>query len=446
MKNNPDFTGIWKRIVAAIRGFCTKNLVIKVVALLFAILLWGYVLTDLKPYRTKTVTNVATSFEGEAELLAQGLCVRGDRAEILRNVTVQVRTQVTNYAALTANQINATISLRNISEPRVYELPINPTVTSGYGVVQSVSPSVATVEIDTLVRKTVPVTPVITGEVSEGYWADMDNCSITQYIDVEGPKTDIEQVRRAECVIDLSGRTSSIFSTFEVLLYDEEDNVMSSDILVGTTPSATVRIPIYPVKTVEIDAKGSLEGADTLATNHELFDVSVTPETVRLVGEQSVLDTIDSVKLDTINVSGLSELTIVKSEIIIPAGTRLLDEAGKLEDDNTVSVTVDIRESTSERAFEQMAIEVEGLGDGLSATLDVYAVDLHVEGRVSLVSILKRSDIRVLVDVTNLSAGEYDLDLFALIRDEESTVELQTSLFSGDAPVTTVHVTLRPSS
>ena len=92
------------------------------------------------------------------------------------------------------------------------------------------------------------------------------------------------------------------------------------------------------------------------------------------------------------------------------------------------------------------AIEVEGLGDGLSATLDVYAVDLHVEGRVSLVSILKRSDIRVLVDVTNLSAGEYDLDLFALIRDEESTVELQTSLFSGDAPVTTVHVTLRPSS
>lgn len=182
------------------------------------------------------------------------------------------------------------------------------------------------------------------------------------------------------------------------------------------------------------------------ATNHELFDVSVTPETVRLVGEQSVLDTIDSVKLDTINVSGLSELTIVKSEIIIPAGTRLLDEAGKLEDDNTASVTVDIRESTSERVFEQMAIEVEGLGDGLSATLDVYAVDLHVEGRVSLVSILKRSDIRVLVDVTNLSAGEYDLDLFALIRDEESTVELQTSLFSGDVSVTTVHVTLRPSS
>ena len=142
----------------------------------------------------------------------------------------------------------------------------------------------------------------------------------------------------------------------------------------------------------------------------------------------------------------MSELTIVKSEIIIPAGTRLLDEAGKLEDDNTASVTVDIRESTSERVFEQMAIEVEGLGDGLSATLDVYAVDLHVEGRVSLVSILKRSDIRVLVDVTNLSAGEYDLDLFALIRDEESTVELQTSLFSDDAPVTTVHVTLRPSS
>lgn len=446
MKNNIDITGFWKRVGAAIRGFCTKNLAIKVVALLFAVLLWGYVLTDLKPYRTKTVTNVPTSFEGEAELLAQGLCVRGDRAEILSSVTVQVRTQVTNYASLTANQINATISLRNISEPRVYELPINPTVTSGYGVVQSVSPSVATVEIDTLLRKTIPVTPVITGQVSDGYWADMDNCSITQYVDVEGPKTDIEQVRRAECVIDLSGRTSSIFSTFEVILYDNDDNVVSSDILVGTTPSATVRIPVYPVKTVKIDAEGSLEGVDTLATNHELYGVSVVPDTVRLVGEQAVLDTIDSVKLETINVSGMSELAIVKSKIIVPDGTRLLDDAGLLEDDNTVSVSVDIRESTSERVFEQMAIEVEGLGDGLSATLDLSTVDLHVEGRVSLVSILKRSDIRVLVDVTNLPAGEYDLDLFALIRDEESTVELQTALTSNGAPVNTVHVILQPGN
>ena len=54
---------------------------IKVIALVFAVLLWGYVLTDQKPVRTKIIPEVTTSFEGEAELIAQGFCVRGDRSQ-----------------------------------------------------------------------------------------------------------------------------------------------------------------------------------------------------------------------------------------------------------------------------------------------------------------------------------------------------------------------------
>ena len=68
-----------ERILAALKRFFTKNLSVKIVALLFAMILWGYVLTDLNPYRVKTLSNVTTSFDGEAELMGQGLCVRGNR-------------------------------------------------------------------------------------------------------------------------------------------------------------------------------------------------------------------------------------------------------------------------------------------------------------------------------------------------------------------------------
>ena len=44
---------------------------LKVIAFIFAMLLWGYVLTDQKPVREKDVGNVSTSFDGEAELIAQ---------------------------------------------------------------------------------------------------------------------------------------------------------------------------------------------------------------------------------------------------------------------------------------------------------------------------------------------------------------------------------------
>lgn len=437
MKNSIWNSELSKRFLAAVKGFFTTNLAVKIVALLFAVLLWGYVLTDQNPYRTKTISNVNTSFEGEAELLAQGLCVRGDRSEILGNVTVQVRTQIVNYSALGSGQVNATISLRNISEARVYELPVTASIMSGYGVVETVTPSVATVEIDSLVIKSIPVSTKYVGTLPEGYWADMNASSVTTRVEVQGPKKDMDRVKRAECVVDWTGCTSMIYSTFDIILYDENDNVISSDIVVGTLPSSTVRIPIYPMKEVPIDVMGSLIGADNLAANHELFSATATPSTVHLIGERSILDGIDSVLVDPINISGKNDIEIFEAKLILPEGVRLL------EDTSDVSVSVDIRESMAEQVFEQVPVEVIGLGEGLTAQLGIASVDLRVSGRTSLVSILKRSDVKVQVDVTNLAAGEYDLNLFALVRDEESTVELTTELTSAGTLLDTIHVTIR---
>ena len=62
MKNSIWNSDLRKRILTAIKNFFTTNLAVKIVALLFAVLLWGYVLTDQNPYRTKTITNVNTRF------------------------------------------------------------------------------------------------------------------------------------------------------------------------------------------------------------------------------------------------------------------------------------------------------------------------------------------------------------------------------------------------
>lgn len=419
-----------RAVLAGLKNFFTKNTALKVIALMFAVLLWGYVLTDQKPVRTKIIPEVTTSFDGEAELIAQGFCVRGDRSEILQDVSVTVRAQITNYAYISANTINATISLRNISEAREYELPVQATVSSSLGTVQSISPSTVTVEIDTLVTKTIPVTTSFTGSLPDGYWADTDALSATSKLDITGPKTDISNITRAECVVDLTDRTSTIYSTFDVVFYDKNDEVVSSDIIVGTLPTSTVRLPIYPMKNVPVDVEGSLVGADNLAANHEIVKAVATPDTVRLVGDQDVLDGIDSILLSPIAVNGMNTTTTVESELIVPDGTRLLD-------DTSVSVLLEVREMVISQTFEQLEVEVYGQTKKTDVTLDTSTVDLTVEGRYSLVSVLMRSDVNVMVDVTGLAAGSYDLPLSVLVRDETATVELTTTL-----SVEQVHVTI----
>ncbi len=417
------------KLRAGLKSFFTKNTALKIIALVFAFLLWGYVLTDQKPVRTKIVPEVTTSFEGEAELIAQGFCVRGNRADILQDVTATVRTQITNYAYVSANSITATISLRNISEAREYELPIQAVVNSSLGVVQSVSPSTVKVEIDTLVTKTVPITTTFAGTLPDGYWADMDALTTTSRLDITGPKTDISTITHGECAVDLTDRTGTIYSTFDVTFYDKNNDVVSSDIIIGTLPTSTVRLPIYPMKNVPVDVSGSLVGADNLAANHEIIKAVATPASVRLVGDQAALDKIASVQLEPIAVNGLDSTMSVNGEIIVPDGIRLLDST-------TVAILLEVREMVTSQTFEQLEIQIHGKQNNINVLLDVKTADLTVEGRYSLVSILSRSDVQVYVDVTGLTAGVYKLPLSVRVRDEAATVELTTTLSVAEVTVT----------
>ncbi len=415
--------------LSALKSFFTTNIALKIIALVFAMLLWGYVLTDQKPLRTKIISDVTLSFDGEAELMSQGFCVRGDRSQILQDVSVAVRAQITNYAYLSANSITALVSLKNISEAREYTLPVQATVSSSLGTVQSVTPASVTLEIDLLRTKTIPVTTSFTGELPDGYWADMDALSTTTRLDISGPRTDVAQVVRAECAVDLSGRTGSIYSTFDVVLYDADDNVISSDILIGTLPSSTVRLPIYPLKVVPIDVEASLIGLDDLAVNHELVSAVATPATVRLVSENGSLDQVESVTLQPIPVNGLSAGTTVESTIIVPEGVRLLDS-------DTVSVVLDVRERVETATFLSLDIQTVNLGQGLTAVLGLDAVDLTIEGRYSLVSMIKRGDVSILADLSGLGEGVHTIQLFVHVRDEDTTVELNTVLSVTEVTVT----------
>ena len=66
MEKPNKFLEASKKIFSRLFG---RNLLLKILSLLFAILLWGYVIAEVNPTRTKILTDVNVSFEGEADLL-----------------------------------------------------------------------------------------------------------------------------------------------------------------------------------------------------------------------------------------------------------------------------------------------------------------------------------------------------------------------------------------
>jgi len=396
------------------RDFFTKRIALKVVSLIFAMLLWGYVLMMQDPVRIKTISNVSVTIEGEADLIARKLVIRGNKQ--FSDVIVKVKTQLTQYADLNINDITATINLAGITKKGTYQIAISAKTATGD--IASISPSQVAIEVDNLVTRPVPIEIGFTGALPDGYWAGTPVIGRNE-INIEGAAQDLAGIVQAAADIDLTGMTESVNRSVTLTLFDGSGNAVPADVLLGTLPSVTVRMEVLPVKEVPIDTASALLGADDLAANFELVSCRIIsgPQTVRLVGEADTLAAISSVALDPIDISGMKQSLKQIFAMILPDGVSLLDE-------DTVELFVEIREKSGSISFAGLPIEVRGLGRKLNCTLSVEAGDVTVSGRVSLVNLLERSDVTLYIDLTGYAAGTYEVPVYVEFPTDEMTQEL----------------------
>ncbi len=420
-----------KKVGTFLKNIFLKNLGVKIASLVFATVLWGIVLTLQNPNRIKTLQNVPISFAGEADLQARDLVVRGNPLSGMEGITVKVSTPITNYADLSVDHISASVSLNNVKSAGIWELPVNATVSARLSDtrVESVNPEKITVEVDVLATKTVPVEAYYEGTLPNGYWGAPAELSMS-YVDIRGPKQDMEHVTRAICKIQMTDRKQSYNDAVTVTLLDENGNEMDSSLFLGSLPAVTVKMTVYPMKRVPVNVTGSLLGADNLPANYELYAATATPATLDIVGEASALEGINSLVLTGLDVAGQKESMHETLTVQVPEGVTLLGSNGEVE------VFVDIREKTSSKRFESVPIVCKSLGKGLKATVSSENTDIDVSGRISLVDLLERNDVEAFVDLKGLKEGVYDLDVSVYLGNDETTLELTSVLSVSKVTVT----------
>ena len=398
-----------------LKGFFTKNLALKIVSLLFAMLIWGYVMVEVNPKRVKTITDVPISFSGESSLHDRGLAVRGDRDDILRNVTVRVKVQLTDYTGLDASDISASVSLRPVNKADTYKLKID--ATSSLGTVENVSPSEISIEVDELATMLVPIDVEYSGELPDGYWKSEPTLA-SQSIKVSGPRDDVSTISKAICTIDLEDRTTSYNEAILLKYVDKNGDEIDTALFLDTLPSVVVKMDVMRIVELPINAADAVFGADALPANYEIYDVVATPPTVRVVGSENALSGLTGIKIENIDVSGSTSSVQQNVVITAPEGTTLLD-------DPNITVYVGIREKQDSAQFKGVPIETKGLGKKLTAELSATECDVSITGRTSLMKLLRRKDVSVYVDLTGLTAGTYKITPMVSLASKEMQTDLQ---------------------
>ena len=430
MKNNIKKSRFWEMLKQGLKSFFTKNIAIKVLSLMFAILLWGYVLMTQNPPRVKTVTDVTVSIEGEADLTTRKLTLRGDRAALLEDVSVRVRTELTSYADISADDITASINLSRITSTGKHTVRIH--AKSSSGDVVSVSPSEIEVEIDTLTTRNIPIEIHEEGELPEGYWAgdvQLDSATVL----LEGPGTDLAKIVKAVGTIDLTNRTESLNQSIMLALYDKEGNVVESSILFGGMPTVVAKQEILPSKLVPIDVDGAIIGREELPENFEIasYGTSLESTLVRIVGDADVIQKIESLSLEPVDVTGCTESIQQELAINVPEGVRIIGA-------DSVNLQVTIREKTAVLELTELPIEIVGLARKQTATLSQELANVTFSGRVSLLAGITRGDVKGYADVTGLAAGTHDVKLALQIDGEDVPSDLQYEFTTDE----TIQVTI----
>jgi YbbR domain-containing protein len=131
--------------------------------------------------------------------------------------------------------------------------------------------------------------------------------------------------------------------------------------------------------------------------------VTTDPLVVTVGGDREAIAALDRVETATVDVSGLSAGRTITVPLVLPAGVKVIGGA-------QATVTVTIVALVGTRPFPLVAVQVVGLGSGLSATVTPGTIEVTLAGTVPVLSGLGPDAVGATVDVTGRGPGTYTLD------------------------------------
>ena len=375
-----------------------------IASILVAIAVWVYVDVEKAPDRTKTIRDIPVEFSGESTTLADknlmllsgydttvDLTIKGPKRELVK---------------ISKDNVRLVASTSSIDSVGVHTLrwdPIYPDgVQSSALTVDWASKYKVTVTVGELYTKEVPVNCTVTGQVADGYFTGETVLDPTSLV-LRGQRDDLLNVAYAKLTVDISGATRSVIQTESVQLYDNDDNPVDNSNTRTNASLIQAKVPVLTTKEVSLAVE--LSGVPGVAG--QSIKTTVSPTSVRLIGEADVLENINEIVLATLYIEDL-ELWQQNSYVVTaPDGTWLANSNEvatveiSMEGIEETTVTVDAFSYTNvpsglyPEVMGSLDVRLWGLSDEL-AKLDASALTATAD----LSSVTEPGSHRVPVSVT----------------------------------------------
>ncbi|NBG89569.1 CdaR family protein [Isachenkonia alkalipeptolytica] len=377
-----------------IKDWFGRNLGAKIMAILFALFMWIYVMSVINPTISDNINNVPVELLNMEELESAGIVIKGEEEH---TVNVRVTGRSDQVYRISREDIVATADLSGHQNIGANNLQVMVEVDADVEVEHN--PRFIRVELEEVVRKQKNVDINILGEPAEGYVLGETRMT-PSVIWIEGPESSVNSVEAIIAELQLEEESTDVVANLTLKPVDSRGNEVSGVQLESDV--VEVVLPVERTKTVIIEPDLDIEAAE----GYTIRNTRVTPRSIMVQGPEDQLEDLTRVDTELIERRDLTENESVEVDLILPDGINLYNE-------RSVTVEIEVSEIVEE-AYEIRGdeLEIENLGQGLEIeeeTLpDSYTVT--VTGPEDILENLSREDFRITLDLEGLEGGTHNVE------------------------------------
>ena len=378
-----------------------NNFGLKILAVLFAVVLWIVVVNIDDPSNSKPYTT-SVSLENKSYITSMGKWA--DYLDGKNTITFSVYAKRSVHNTLTNANFTATADAQKIEydeKTGTYRVPVVVTCNRNSSSIN--------------ITKQFPIKTNTTGTVASGCALGDVEITDANVMKVSGPASVVNQIDTVVATINVDGMSTDITDRVTPVFYDAQGEVVDTTKLTLSVSTVNISAQILNTKDVELEFLTT----GTPADGYQAGNITYTPQKERIKGEAAILNTINKITipeevLDLTDASSDIEKTVDISTYL-PSGTALV-----ISSDSKIDVTVVVEAvKTKTLQIPVTNLQVIGLDSDEKVQYEEDNIALTVSGRSSVIDALDEKTISGSIDLTDLKLGAHNV-LITFELDEDT--------------------------
>lgn len=375
----------------------SRNMAPKVVSILFALVLWIYVMNTFNPTEWRNIPNIPIRLINVEELGEQKLAIK-DNADLKAKVRLIGRRD--ELDKVPTEQIQVRADLRGYGEG-INNIPLEAVIPNN--IEADVTPRFIRVELERIISEQREVKVITSGVLKDNFIIRNLEYRPT-IVWIEGAESHVGLVKDVIAQLDVTGESGNVELNLPLKpVNNKDEEVAGVDVKAS---HVDVSLSVDLLKTVPIKPDLQI----TTEVGYVVADVGVNPTNVTLRGQKELLDRVTEVITEPVKIDNLNQdKTLSDVKLDLPQGITL---------HKNVSVTINLSLEKIEEAtygVSKDTIAFDNVHEGLK--VDIGDVPENINVRIiaprDVLDSIKENDIKIAVDLNGLDADKYTVELAA---------------------------------